>query len=135
MRRDQLQSYVDSLKPLLRLTDWVIDTNADATLGDLTAAEIHFANGRCGARVDFATDFWDRTPDEQRVIVVHELVHCHFRGTQDAMDTVADQLGNEGRTFACAMHQRAVEHGTDAVALALAPFVPLPPSDSEEVTA
>ena len=71
--------------------------------------------------------WWNAEPEEQRRIVVHELLHPHLdRGWTDVLDAAADSLGDPGRQ---AMHTRTrqeLERVIERLAWAISEFYPLP---------
>lgn len=112
------QPYVRHLADLLRLRDWTIEVSGDAAPAD-SVAMIHLTNGRRHAILDLSDAFLaDPDPASQRHTIVHELVHCHF----EPAHVIAKALG-DGRYDDFLL---LYEYGTDAMADAVAPLLPLP---------
>lgn len=115
---ESLRGYVRRLADLMTLRDWrfaVVDEAADQGHN----AQVSVTYGQKHARIWFAWDFAAKPPDEQRYVVVHELLHCHF----DMADRIAGHGLKGGRKNAIRI---TLEHGVDDVARALAPHLPLP---------
>lgn len=71
------------------------------------------------------------TPQELRQTAVHELIHCHFQPAREvAINAVVAAFKKPGRTALLGTYENAQEYGVDAIAEALAPFMPLPPKVS-----
>lgn len=140
MRRDQLQDYVDSLKPLLNLHDWifiVVHEEPESTHGrGDPGASFGALWGRRRAQLRFGEYFWEQADArEQTEIVAHEMLHAHLEDVWDAATVIEDELApGVYRVFRQSVIV-SVEYATDQLAVAFAPFLPPPPDDPVEATA
>ena len=116
--REKWSAYVRDIADRIGLKDWTI-TVPGTPPRDHADASMWMCYGRRVARVHLPDSIRHEPPEEQRDIVVHELVHLHFA----AMDgTVTDWLDEDkGKAY-----NRLFEYGIDAMAAALAPHMPLP---------
>lgn len=130
---EPIQDYVGRLATAMGLGDWTIEVQAvPADEGNL--AEIDCVYGQRHGKL-FVCEGWLSLPVEtQRSTLVHELMHAHVSAWAQMLDDLGGVLlkGREKRTLVAALHLLE-EYTVDAVALAWAPFLPLPRSkDSEE---
>lgn len=125
--RKRLARYTCRLAVTLGLRDWTLNFPEEEPTDKKAAAAVATVYGRRIASVWFSPDFLDYPPEQQRHIVVHELLHIHL----DPIRTLADStlpaaIGVAGwAIFEPALRER-VEHAVDAIADALACALPLP---------
>jgi hypothetical protein len=113
-----LAGYLRDLADRMGLKDWTIEVLADLCDDD-SHADIRCIEGRKLAKVRFARDWREQTPETQRHTCCHELIHCHFAAVH--LDTLRKLKSVDGETFM--MH---LEYGIDGMADAIAPHMPLP---------
>jgi hypothetical protein len=116
--RERWATYVRDIADRMGLKDWTI-TVPGAPPEDHDDASTRMSYGRKVARVYLPDSFRHETPEEQRDIIVHELVHPHFA----AMDGMAEDWLDSDRYVA---FLRMFEYGVDAMAAVIAPHMPLP---------
>lgn len=124
--------YVRELADLLGLRDWAIVLDEEPAEEEYDAY-INMTAGQRRAVLRIGPSHWKDTPEEQRHTLVHELLHPHFHEAQAIVERNASMLGVTGQVLG-AEHKNFIEHGVDAVAVAISPFFPLPPeaSDAEQ---
>ena len=126
--RRQLANYLRALADQMDLRDWTVRF-IHTPCRDDALAECTVIYGRKWVDVEVNRKFLKMSPQDQRATLVHELVHCHFDAVEGVMRDARQAKALPRRTQALieqAQH-RAIEHGVDAVAEALAPHLPLPP--------
>ena len=121
------QDYVNQLTIPLRLVDWevrVSDSPCDDT-DDL--ASINPTYGQKRATIRFCEGFDGRSTEEQRKTIAHELIHCHFWPMTEMAEADIEHFMSSGeREMFSRGFRRNMEYAVDALADALAPFLPLP---------
>jgi len=112
-----LQIYACRLQDRMGLRDWVVCVVPDEP-DDGSTARVLCVYGQRVAFIAFADHYFDLPPERQRAVLVHELVHPHL----DVCARLAlPKFGDDGEPFLLTF-----EHGVDAVAQVIAPFMPLP---------
>lgn len=115
---EALRAYARQLADLMTLKDWQVvveEEHAD----DGNNAQVHVTYGQQHARIWVSAKFFEKTAEERRYVLAHELLHCHF--------DMAERLAKPGmKKSAQAGLRLAIEIGVDNVARALAPHLPLP---------
>ena len=121
----RLEEYVELLLGELELSDWRLNIH-EAMPDEGTEAEVTFCEGQRQAALKFSEAFWTLSPDAQRHLVVHELIHIHTQPVCVAADAVETLIGTAA--FAVFTHgiTTANEFCTDAIARVLANHLPLP---------
>ena len=118
-----LGGYVRFLADALRLKDVQVDVVYDGGLPDGTAAEVRPVRARYLV-LAIGPAFCDLPPDEQRHVLVHELLHGHLEPIREVADSVMEELGGGARRAFRHSHDRAVDAATDEFARLLAPYLP-----------
>lgn len=125
--RKRLGKYVRNIANTLGLRDWQLNLMPDEPDTKEAHAAVACTYGRKIASIWFASGFELLEPQEQRHVIVHELLHIHF----DRVLTLSSQalpaaMGAPAwGVFDEAMRDH-IEHGVDAVAEAIADAFPLP---------
>lgn len=123
-RRQRFAPYLRLLADLMGLRDWTIELVHESPCEGDALASVVCVYGRRLARICVSDQFLDRSPEGQRYVCAHELVHCHM----DAAWMIAiDSLDHAVH----AAFRRMAEHGIDSIAEAWSVHLPLP--DSEPV--
>lgn len=127
-KRRAAQKYLRSLLPQLGLDLWEIDVMPEPLEEDgLALASVVKHYGRKAAAVWFRSDFFEYTPEYQRHIAIHELLHCCFAGDECyVFDTLDKTLPEKTHAPIAAAYRLLHEYSIDGLSVALAPFFPLP---------
>lgn len=137
------QAYVDELKPLMELRDWDVtvvlreDYEGDCELpaeDEATASAETGLNRRWATIILHPPFFGDRTAEERRQTIVHELLHLHFSqawkfANGEALPSLVRELPFTAGRFWLDAWSSAMEYGIDAIAQGWADQLPLPPGD------
>ena len=129
-QREQLLIYVRMLADMMDLKDWrlsvaeePVDSSAQAS------AQVSAVAGRKMAEIEFCADFSSMSREDQRIVVVHELIHLHFEPMAIMSDNIIKKiLGRESAGVFKIAFLQELEYGVDGLALAISPLFPLPPS-------
>ena len=127
-------AYVRQLADLMELRDWRFDTEITVPRNPNWAASCGITYGRRHACITIAPDTLTKPPESIRQTIVHELVHCHTTPIRDQLDNVEEHLGKSAYTTIHNATTDVLELATEALANAIAPFLPLPP-DADEAAA
>ncbi len=126
-RSDQIAAlgpYVRDLADRILLKDWTIIL-PDQVADQDNKAEIYVVAGQHHATIYLGYDFFEKDPEERRLILCHELIHCHF----DRAARVAEGEMKKSRKRDFRM---MVEYGVDDMARVIAPTMPMPPDSSRK---
>lgn len=127
--------YLRRMADLLDLRDWTFVLMHDLIEDEpndednIVGAQVNFIDGRRRATVQLGEVFLKRaTRKEQRQMMAHELLHCHFGAAWRHVENDLEVfLGKPTFTAFFNSFERNMEHGIDATAEALAKHLPLPP--------
>ena len=122
-----LTTYVRTLADAMGLADWKVDIR-DEACDEQYDAYVTIVPGAKWALIELQPRFLEKSDDEQRHTLVHELMHLHFdechgvlkRNLED--DPMHRVIENE--------HLNFMEHGVDAVAAAISKLLPEVPHDT-----
>jgi hypothetical protein len=121
-------AYLRQLADLMELRDWRFTFAIELLKEERYAAECGITYGRRHACIRVNPETLDNAPEDIRQTFVHELVHCHTNPIRDQLDNVEAQLGKAAYTTIHNATTDVLELATEALANALAPFMPLPPN-------
>jgi hypothetical protein len=108
--------------------DLVLDPGhpGEATDHSEAAASFEGVYGRYRGAIQVNARFETYTPEEQRVCIVHELLHAHTERQRELLRTsLPDAMGRSSYEVFMAAWTQLDELATDAVATAIAPKFPL----------
>jgi hypothetical protein len=120
-----LETYVAGCLPVLNLGNWKVTILTDVAPEDRYADiepndQAQIANLRVGNL------FWAQKPEEQRLTIVHELIHLHLCRLDQTVDRLEPVLGSAAWAPWAAVYEDVYERATDAIAEILATQVDLP---------
>lgn len=130
-RDTQILAYLGDLAVAVGLPTWTFEMDASPPTNrppDTVWATITINDESAQAILWVADDLFTRTPAQQRVTLVHELVHCHLEPLSWSFNQAAE-TGLPATALNIATHTfgQRVERATDDLARLLAPHCPLPP--------
>lgn len=129
-RRDALHAWVADVRAHLLLAHWRIDIPDEwPPEGDEVIAGINPCDGRYVATIRFGPSFWNRSPDEQRATLVHELLHLHHVRLTDVirLGDWREQIGQAVYDGVYSSVKREAEYMVDALTSIVAEHAPMPP--------
>jgi hypothetical protein len=119
--------WVGEIACAIGLSEWEIEVKVEELPEDVLA-RCHVPRARQAARIVIGTEFLAGSAEEQRATMVHELMHCHFAQvvevTEESLPAI---LGRPAWTIFETGHDLALERCLEAVAVAFAAKLPLPP--------
>lgn len=127
-RFDKIGRYIRLIADDLGLKDWVFKLSHDP-LTDAVDANVTVVKHRRIAWIRLHQDWRQRTREEQRHLVVHELLHIHLWYIDHRFEwdgQIAAVLGRPITTVLEYELTRDIEQATDAIAYAVARHYPLP---------
>ena len=122
--------YVNSMKKMLHLSDWVIVMQNEPCSADCLA-ETDVITGQHLAKMYLSKTYTKDTPENLRATIIHELLHCHLSPISELsveiLKPLADELGGS-RVIKSAINgiEYETERSIDAISEAIAPYFPLP---------
>lgn len=125
-RHREILEYIVLLRQHLMLNDWNLGLDRDFLSDNALLAAITCTYGQRHARIQIASDFDDHPLAQQRMALVHELLHCHMNRLRVSMVNTFNLLGREAYEMGKSQLGDEVEYATDSIAQALAPKCPLP---------
>lgn len=120
-----LEAYVAACLPVLNLGNWKVTILTDVAPED-RYADIEPNDQAQTANLRVGNLFWTQKPDQQRLTIVHELVHLHLCRLDQTVDRLEPVLGSAAWAPWAAVYEDVYERATDAIAEILAPQVDLP---------
>ena len=131
--RQEVGNYVRGIADLMGLRDWEFRIDFDA--GDeresnianmVELAYVEPSYGRKLAHLHLHPDLRDMDPNQIRMIVAHEMVHCHLAAVQDQCeDDLEKVLGMYADILFHKAFRRNLEYAVDGIATAWAEMLPL----------
>lgn len=123
--RKVLGGYVRDTADAMELRDWTIELMHDPC-EDGAMATVNSPFGRKLARVWVCEDFRERSAEEQRDTIVHELVHLHLESAASMVRTdLEEHLGKQADKLFFDAWRRLFEYGIDGLSAAIAKHLPL----------
>lgn len=122
-----LDPYILDIARRLVVADWTIITPREFC-DDEAYAEIQFTRGKRVAIIRFCSWFRQRTLEEQRHTITHELIHIHLNAMEESFDALSPRLSSDVYQVAWSNFNRHLEEATDQLATVIAPILPLPPA-------
>lgn len=123
IRRYRWLQYFRKIADLYNLRDWVLEMSSDGTEDAHACASMYCAPGRKHGWIRLSQAFLDESAVNQRMIVIHELTHCH-----NAMEYThaRNYLKEEHKDT----HRMLMEYTVDSIALAVSMYFPLPSEET-----
>ena len=122
---DALEGYVAELQVALNVTYWKITVVRDAA--DVEAwADINPHSQAETADLRVSHDFWKQTPDHQREVLIHEMLHIVTARLDQTVESIEEAFGKVIWAIYEPLFEDATERVVDHLAKVIAPWVPLP---------
>lgn len=123
---DAVRAYVRDLLPLLRLSHWEIEVQDQPPQNEQADANCWTSNNCYVAKLRFSDRHFAATASEQRVTVVHELLHIVTSEWECACRDIIDGLDPTAQMWARERYERSMERAIDMLSRILAVALPLP---------
>ena len=124
-RFDALEAYVAELQEALGITVWKITVVREAS--DVEAwADINPHEQAESAELRVSYDFWKQTPEHQREILAHEMLHIVTARLDQTVESIEEAFGKVIWAIYEPLFEDATERVVDHLAKVIAPLVPLP---------
>ena len=124
-RFDALEAYVAELQEALGVTVWKITVVREAS--DVEAwADINPHEQAESAELRVSYDFWKQTPEHQREILIHEMLHIVTARLDQTVEAMEEAFGKIAWAIYDPLFEDAAERVVDHLAKVIAPRLPLP---------
>jgi len=124
-RFDALEAYVAELQEALGITIWKVTIIREAS--DVEAwADINPHEQAESAELRVSYDFWKQTPEHQREILAHEMLHIVTARLDQTVESLEEAFGKVAWAVYEPQYVNATERVVDHIAKILAPNLPLP---------
>ena len=120
-----LREWVAEAQVLLGVDSWEL-TIVEAASDVDAWADIDPQPQQPTADLRVSHDFWTQTPEKQRLILTHELVHLITCRHDQVVEALAEPLGKIAWAVFEPQHDDAAERAVEALAQVIAPNLELP---------
>jgi hypothetical protein len=120
-----IEVYVDTCKDLLGLKDWKIVYKVCEEPAKEAEADISCAHGKI-AYLRLNKSFFTFSPEYQRNVICHELVHMHLFAVDDCFMSTRECLGGAAYSVLDNLFTEASENATQTFSHLLEGLLPLP---------
>lgn len=124
-RRDFWLHYLRMLANRMELRDWTVALSA-RPCEDGANAEIDRHRNHKYASISLCVGFDQRSDEDNRLTLVHELIHCHFNDSDALLDEARWQVDKTWLHLLCKNMGTAEERAISTLANIIAPVLPLP---------
>jgi len=122
---DALDAYVAELQVAMNVTYWKITVARDAS--DVEAwADINPHAQAETAELRVSHDFWKQTPELQREVLTHEMLHVVTARLDQTVEAMEEAFGKIAWAIYDPLYEDATERVVDHLAKVIAPWLPLP---------
>ena len=123
--REQVTAYLNAHRDVMHLTQWTLKVSNDIPADD-SWADIEVSENLWEATVRLSNDFFKETPDSQRRILAHELMHVHNAALERLMATLSGVLGSQAYEVLDKVWDTEGERVAEALSFVVAGVLPLP---------
>jgi hypothetical protein len=121
--------YLRHLADLLGLRDWHITlSRASADSGSRAQVSVH--RGKDEADVTLNSHWLSYSPEQRRMTLCHELLHCHTGRLCRVMTRLHSMIDEPAMEFARRAHDEEEEIVVQRLARVIAPYLPLPEQET-----
>jgi hypothetical protein len=124
-KRELVEAYIESALPVFNLKQWKVTVDKSLPPDD-SFADIEVSENLYEAKIRLSEDFWKETPDSQRRIIAHELVHIHYAGVERLLDHMEESVGTMVFDIIYKIWDVESERGADSLSTPLAQLLELP---------
>jgi hypothetical protein len=123
--RQQVTAYLNAHRDVMHLTQWTLKVSNDIPADD-SWADVEVSENLWEATVRLSNDFFKETPDSQRRILAHELMHVHNAALERLMGTLSGVLGSQAYEVLDKVWDTEGERVAEALSFVVAGVLPLP---------
>ena len=109
----------------MHLKQWTLKVSADIPSDD-SWADIEVSDNLWEATVRISGDFFKETPESQRRILAHELMHVHLAALERLMGSMEGVLGSQAYEVVDKLWDTEGERVAEALSFIVAEVLPLP---------
>lgn len=122
---DDLEAYVTEVQAALNVANWKVSVARDAS--DVEAwADINPHEQNQTAELRISHDFWRQTPEMQREVLIHEVLHLVTARLDQTVEALEEAMGKVLWAVFEPQYENATERTVDHLAKVIAPSIPLP---------
>lgn len=120
-----LEEYVADLQRALNAAEWRVTIAQEAS--DVEAwADINPSEVAKTAELRVSHDFWTQSPERQREVLTHEVLHLITARLDATVEALEEPLGKVAWSVFERQYEMQTERLVDHLAVLLAPSIPLP---------
>lgn len=123
--REQVTAYLNAHRDVMHLKQWTLKVSADIPSDD-SWADIEVSDNLWEATVRISGDFFKETPESQRRILAHELMHVHLAALERLMGSMEGVLGSQAYEVVDKLWDTEGERVAEALSFVVAEVLPLP---------
>jgi hypothetical protein len=123
---DALEAYLATVQEALNLTHWRVSIAREASDVDAWADIQVTSQAAFTAELRVSHDWWSQSPERQREVMCHEVLHLNSHQTDAVVDNLEKALGEIAWAIFSPQYEDATERAVDHIAKAVAQHLPLP---------
>lgn len=123
--RKAVEKYCNEALPLLNLRQWKIKISADIPADD-SWADVEVSENLWEATIRLSNDYFKESPESQRRIIAHELLHVHHAAMERAINSLEGILGSQAFELLDKLWDTESERAADALSFVVDQVLPLP---------
>ena len=123
--REQVTAYLNANRDAMHLKQWTLKVSADIPADD-SWADVEVSENLWEASVRLSGDFFKETPESQRRILAHELMHVHNAALERLINTLSGVLGSQAYELLEKVWDTEGERVAEALSFVVAEVLPLP---------
>ena len=123
--REQVTAYLNANRDVMHLKQWTLKVSNDIPADD-SWADVEVSENLWEASVRLSGDFFKETPESQRRILAHELMHVHNAALERLMGTLSGVLGSQAYELLEKVWDTEGERVAEALSFVVAEVLPLP---------
>jgi hypothetical protein len=112
-------------RDVMHLKQWTLKVSADIPADD-SWADVEVSDNLWEASVRLSGDFFKETPESQRRILAHELMHVHNASLERLIGTLSGVLGSQAYELLEKVWDTEGERVAEALSFVVAEVLPLP---------
>jgi hypothetical protein len=123
--REQVAAYLNANRDVMHLKQWTLKVSNDIPADD-SWADVEVSENLWEASVRLSGDFFKETPESQRRILAHELMHVHNAALERLIGTLSGVLGSQAFEVLEKVWDTEGERVAEALSFVVAEVLPLP---------